>query len=78
MARDLGLLPGYTSATFCPNDGIPRSVAAVVLVRAKLKPLFGDNFTYPLTPMFADVPETDSMFPYVRSWRTWGSRPGAS
>ena len=76
--RDLGITTGCTATTFCPGDGVPRWAAAVLIVRGKLKSLFGDNFTYPSTPSFADVPPTSSTFPYIQKLFELGITSGCT
>jgi hypothetical protein len=78
--RDLGITKGCTPDRFCPDGGVSRAEAAAFLVRAKLGGLFGDNFVYPPTARFSDVPTTDPFFSYVQKLSelgiTSGCRPG--
>ena len=63
---DLGLTHGCTPTAYCPTGPVPRMDASVLIVRGKLESLFGDNFTYPTTPFFSDVPASLSQFPSVQ------------
>jgi len=76
--RDLGITSGCTATTFCPDDLVPRWAAATLLVRAKLKALFGDNFAYPATPSFEDVAPTSSAFPYIQKLFELGVTTGCT
>ena len=75
---DLGLTHGCTPTTYCPTDPVPRMDASVLIVRAKLESLFGDNFTYPTTPFFTDVPAGLSQFRYVQKMFELGITTGCS
>ena len=50
----------------------------MLIVRGKLKALFGDNFTYPSTPSFEDVAPTSSAFPYIQKLFELGITSGCS
>jgi len=63
---DLGLTHGCSATMYCPSNPVPRMDAAVLIVRGKLESLFGNNFTYPTTPFFSDVPASSPYFPYVQ------------
>jgi hypothetical protein len=52
--------------------------ASVLIVRGKLESLFGDNFTYPTTPIFTDVPSTMSQFPYIQKMFELGMTTGCT
>jgi len=76
--RDLGITTGCSATEFCPADLVPRSSAAVLLVRAKLKTLFGDNFTFSTSPSFADVAPTSFAYPYIQKLLELGITSGCS
>jgi len=76
--RDLGITSGCTTTTFCPNDLVPRWAAATLIVRGKLKALFGDRFTYPSTPSFEDVAPASSAFPYIQKLFELGITSGCT
>jgi hypothetical protein len=77
--RDLGITSGCTATSFCPNDMVPRWEAAVMIVRGKMKALFGDTFTYPPTAFFTDVPAaTSGMFPFVQKMAELGITAGCT
>jgi len=75
---DLGLTHGCAATTYCPTGLVPRQDAAVLLVRAKLESLFGDNFTYPTTQFFTDVPPSMPQFPYIQKMSELGLTGGCS
>jgi Fe2+ transport system protein FeoA len=76
--RDLGITSGCTTTSFCPNDVIARWTAAVMIVRGKMKALFGDSFSYPTTAVFTDVAPASSMFPYVQKLFELGITTGCT
>jgi hypothetical protein len=47
-------------------------------VRGKLESLAGDNFTYPTTPLFTDVPASLAQFRYVQKMYELGLTTGCS
>jgi hypothetical protein len=76
--RDLGITIGCTATTFCVNDPVTRAQAAVFLVRGKMGGLFGNNFAYPTTPFFTDVPSTAAEFPYIQKMFEMGITSGCT
>lgn len=76
--RELGITQGCTAATYCPDNTVTRSEMAVFLVRGKMAGLFGDNFTYPATPYFTDVPTGNPRFPFVQKLREMGVTTGCT
>lgn len=58
--KDAGITESY--GTFRPNDPLTRDSMAAFIVAAK----YGQNFTYPQTPYFSDVPATSYFFKYVQ------------
>ncbi len=77
-AVELGITHGCTPTTFCPDGSVPRMDASVLLIRGKLESLFGDNFPYPTTPFFTDVPATSPQFPYVQKMYELGLTTGCT
>jgi hypothetical protein len=75
---DLGLTHGCSPTTYCPSGLVSRQDAAVLIVRGKLESLFGDNFTYPTTAFFTDVPASLPQFPYVQKMYELGLTSGCS
>ncbi|MBL8177063.1 MAG: hypothetical protein JNK48_20485, partial [Bryobacterales bacterium] len=59
VLRQWGITLGCTTTTFCPGNPVLRSQAAAFVTRA----ILGDNFTFPQTPYFTDVPTTHQFFP---------------
>jgi len=76
--RDLGVTEGCSATAYCPEDPVTRSAAATLIVRSKLGSLFGDNFTFPATPYFTDVPAGDSSFPFVQKLSELGITAGCT
>jgi hypothetical protein len=61
--------------TYCPETSITRSSMAIFLART----LFGgDNFTFPETPYFTDVPATHPQFRYIQKLREIGVTAGCT
>ncbi|MBL8212431.1 MAG: S-layer homology domain-containing protein [Bryobacterales bacterium] len=63
-----GVTTGCTPSTYCPGDSVTRGQIAVFIVRA----LLGENFTFPTTPFFTDVPNTHPFFKYIQKFRDLG------
>jgi len=76
--RDLGITSGCTTTTFCPGRAITRGEVAVFVVRAKLKALQGDTFSFPSTAYFTDVPATDVWFSFIQKLRELGITAGCT
>lgn len=60
---------------FCPNDPIPRGQIAVFLVRGILGT---DDFSFPATPFFTDVPATHQFFKWIQKLRELGITTGCA
>jgi hypothetical protein len=67
--RELGITAGCSTTTFCPDAPLTRSDAAILIIRGKLKALYGDSFPYPTTSYFTDVDTTGYAFPFVQKMR---------
>lgn len=65
---------GCTTTTFCPGNPVLRSQAAAFVIRA----ILGDNFTYPSTAYFTDVPSTHQFFPQIQKMRELGIASGCT
>jgi len=76
--RDLGITTGCTPTTFCPGDPVTRGQAAVLIVRGKMAGIFGDNFSYPQTQVFTDVPPGSMQFPFVQKLFELGITSGCT
>ncbi len=70
--RELGIASGCTATTFCPDTPINRTEMAVFLVRGKLRALLGDDFSFPQTAYFNDVPSTHASFKFIQKLRELG------
>jgi hypothetical protein len=78
-----GITSGCTATTFCPNDSLTRSMAAVLIVRAIYWSINGgaakvDNFTYTPSPYFTDVPATDPFFKWIQKMKDLEITSGCS
>ncbi|MCS7026152.1 MAG: S-layer homology domain-containing protein [Bryobacteraceae bacterium] len=60
---------------YCPETSITRSSMALFLVRTLLG---SDNFTFPETPYFTDVPATHPYFRYIQKLRELGVTAGCT
>jgi hypothetical protein len=76
--KDLGLTNGCSATTYCPSDLTTRQQAATFIIRAKLKPLLGEDFSYPNLPYFTDVLAGDPNFPYIQKFRELGYTTGCT
>ena len=76
--KEQGITLGCGATLFCPNDTATRETAAVFIIRGKMKGLFGDNFTYPASQTFDDVPPADPNFSFVQKFNELGITSGCS
>ena len=74
--KELGFTKGCSATTYCPATIATRQDAATFIIRAKMKDLFGENFSYPTTPYFTDVPANDPNFSYIQKLREMGITKG--
>lgn len=51
---------------YCPDDPITQGEMAVFMIRGWMIANNLTTFTFPQTPLFTDVPSTDSFFPFVQ------------
>jgi hypothetical protein len=70
-----GITSGCGATTFCPNDNLDRSTAAVLIIRAIFSSKNGagsanaDNFTFTASPYFTDVPATHPQFKWIQKMK---------
>ena len=76
--RELGITRGCGASTFCPDSSVSRGDAAVLIVRGKMAGLFGDQFSYPATVTFTDVPSNDLRFPFIQKMAELGITTGCT
>lgn len=69
-----GITNGCTATNYCPSNPATRGETAVFIIRA----LFGDEFAYPSTPYFTDIPASHPFFPFVQKMRELGLTGGCS
>ncbi len=67
-----GITTGYGNGTYGPRDNVTRAQMAAFLIR----PLRGNDFTYPSSPYFSDVPSSHWAFKYVQKLRELGITTG--
>ena len=67
-----GITTGYGNGTYGPLDNVTRAQMAAFLIR----PLRGDDFSYPSSPYFSDVPSSHWSFKYVQKLRELGITTG--
>jgi hypothetical protein len=63
-----------TPLAYCPGETTTQAQMAAFLIRA----LMGENFAYPATPYFSDMPASNSLFRYVQKMRELGIHNGCS
>ncbi len=76
--RDLGITLGCAPTMFCPGNGVTRGEAAVLLIRGKMSAVFGDNFSFPTTQIFTDVPPNSQQYPFVQKLSELGITSGCA
>lgn len=74
--KELGITAGCTANTFCPDNNVTRGEMAVFLVRGKLSSLHQDNFPFPQTAYFTDVPATHGFYKFIQKLRELGVTTG--
>jgi hypothetical protein len=61
-----------TESKYCLLDVATREASAVFIIRA----LYGEDFTYPNSPYFTDIPATFGSFKYIQKFRELGLTKG--
>jgi hypothetical protein len=74
--KELGITAGCSATTFCPDGNVTRGEMAVFLVRGKLSSLHQDNFPFPQTAYFTDVPAAHVFFKFIQKLRELGITTG--
>jgi uncharacterized protein YktA (UPF0223 family) len=69
---DEGITTGYPDGTYRPSQNVTRGQMAAFIIKA----LFGDSFTYTLTPYFSDVPDSHGFFKYIQKMYDEGITTG--
>jgi hypothetical protein len=71
-----GITTGCTQdpLNYCPSDKVTRAAMAAFIIRAK----YGEQFTYPTTPYFTDVPPSHQFFKYIQKMRQEGIYTGCT
>ncbi|MBL8219605.1 MAG: S-layer homology domain-containing protein [Bryobacterales bacterium] len=66
--------PGCNAGGYCPEEPMLRTEMAAFIIRA----LFGESFSYTLTPYFTDVAATHPYFRYIQKMRDQGITIGCT
>jgi immune inhibitor A len=69
---DEGITTGYPDGTYRPSLNVTRGQMAAFIIKA----LFGDSFSYSLTPHFTDVTDSHSLFKYIQKMYDEGITTG--
>jgi hypothetical protein len=76
--KDMGITSGCATDLFCPESLVTRGQLAALAVRARLGIPAGQDFSYPATPYFQDVPPAHAFFPFIQKFRQLGITLGCS
>ncbi len=71
---EAGIATGYADGTYRPSENVTRAAMAAFIIRA----LYGETFSYTLTPYFTDVPNTSQFFKYIQKMRDEGITTGCT
>jgi len=75
LMAQYGITSGCSGGNYCPDASTTRGQVAVFIVRS----LFGgDQFPYPATPFFTDVPTTHPFFRHIQKLRDLGITAGCT
>ena len=61
---ELGITTGCAPTLYCPDDSVLREQMAVFIIRARYGAT--TEFTFPTTPIFTDVPNTNFAFDWIQ------------
>lgn len=70
-----GITQGCGNGNFCPQQNATRGQIAVFIIRSLYG---GDQFAYPVTPFFSDVPVSHPYFRHIQKLRDLGITTGCS
>jgi hypothetical protein len=74
--KELQITNGCSAVLYCPDDPVTRGQAAAFVIRARYGPTAA--FSYPATPVFADVPSSYLFFSYIQKMAQVGITNGCS
>jgi hypothetical protein len=74
--RDLKITDGCSTTQYCPDGTLTRGQMAVFLIRSRLGST--SQFTYPASPLFADVPTTHQFFSWIQKMKQLGITNGCT
>jgi len=74
--REMGITAGCSATAYCVNDPVTRGQMAVFIIRAGAGLVSGDQFAFPATPFFTDVPANHPFFAFVQMMRVRGITAG--
>ncbi|MBL8232293.1 MAG: S-layer homology domain-containing protein [Bryobacterales bacterium] len=75
IMRDRGITSGCGNGNYCPDAITTRGQMAVFIIRALMG---GDNFAFPTTPYFTDVPANHGFFKWIQKMRELGITTGCT
>jgi hypothetical protein len=73
VLKSNAITSGCSTTTFCPDTAVSRAQMAVFIIRAMMG---GDNFTFPSSPYFSDVPSGHPFFRWIQKMRELGITTG--
>ncbi len=72
--RQINVTQGCNLTQYCPDDSVTRGQMAAFLIRAK----YGNNFQFPATQAFTDVPPSHIFFSHIQKLRQTGTTLGCT
>jgi Beta-propeller repeat/S-layer homology domain len=75
LIKASGITSGCSPTSYCPDLSTTRGQMAVFIIRALMG---GDNFPFPATPYFTDVPVGNPFFRWIQKMRELGITSGCS
>ncbi len=73
IIRNQGVTTGCGGNNYCPNDFVTRATMAVFLIRGMIG---SDDFPFPTTPYFSDIPANHAQFKWIQKIRELGITSG--
>lgn len=75
LMKDNAITSGCDAVNYCPNQNTTRGQMAVFIVRSLIG---SDDFQFPATPFFTDVPATHPFFKWIQKLRQIGVTQGCN
>ncbi len=73
LLRGKGITDGCTTTDFCPTENVTRAQMAIFIIRSIF---LGDNFPYPTTQIFNDVPPSSFGYQWIQELSALGITSG--